>query len=47
MQSPSFLAHQRLMRSHNGRDNAASLFGIDGQFEDFEQLKGQLPQKCW
>ena len=29
MQSPSFLDHQRLMKSHKGRDNAASLFGIE------------------
>ncbi len=29
MQSPSFLDHQRLMKSHQGRDNAASLFGIE------------------
>ena len=29
MQSPSFLAHQPLMRSHKGRDNAAGLFGIE------------------
>ncbi len=29
MQSPSFLDHQRLMKSHKGRDNANSLFGIE------------------
>lgn len=29
MQSRSFLAHQRLMKSQKGRDNAASLFGIE------------------
>ncbi len=29
MQSRSFLDHQRLMKSHKGRDNAASLFGIE------------------
>ncbi len=29
MQSPSFLDHQCLMKSHKGRDNAASLFGIE------------------
>ena len=29
MQSPSFLDHQRLMRSQKGRDNAASLLGIE------------------
>ena len=29
MQSSSFLEHQRLMRTQKGRDNAASLFGID------------------
>ena len=29
MQSRSFLDHQRLMKSQKGRDNAASLFGID------------------
>ncbi len=29
MQSPSFLDHQRLIKSHKGRDNAASLFGIE------------------
>lgn len=30
MQSRSFLEHQRLMKSQKGRDNAASLFGIEG-----------------
>ena len=29
MQSRSFLDHQRLMKSQKGRDNAASLFGIE------------------
>ena len=29
MQSRSFLDHQRLMQSQKGRDNAASLFGIE------------------
>ena len=29
MQSRSFLDHQRLMNSQKGRDNAASLFGIE------------------
>ena len=29
MQSKSFLEHQRLMRTQKGRDNAASLFGIE------------------
>jgi hypothetical protein len=29
MQSPSFLAHQRDMQRHQGRNNAQSLFGID------------------
>ncbi len=27
-QSPSFLEHQRLMKSSKGKDNASSLFGI-------------------
>ena len=31
MQSPSFLDHQRLMRSQKGKDNAASLFGIENR----------------
>ena len=30
MQSKSFLDHQRLMKSHQGRNNAASRFGIEG-----------------
>ena len=29
LQSRSFLEHQRLMKSQKGRDNAASLFGIE------------------
>lgn len=29
MQSRSFLDHQRLMKSQKGRDNGASLFGIE------------------
>jgi len=29
LQSPSFLDHQRLMKSHKGQDNASSLFGIE------------------
>lgn len=29
MQSRSFLDHQRLMKSHKGRDNADSLFGLE------------------
>ena len=29
LQSPSFLDHQRLMKSNKGRDNASSLFGIE------------------
>jgi hypothetical protein len=28
-QSPSFLEHQRLMKTEKGRDNAQSLFGIE------------------
>ncbi|NCR29297.1 MAG: ISNCY family transposase, partial [Microcystis aeruginosa LE13-04] len=28
-QSPSFLAHQRLMKSNKGKDNAESLFSIE------------------
>jgi len=28
MQSPSFLAHQRLLETGHGRSNCASLFGI-------------------
>lgn len=30
MQSRSFLDYQRLMKSQKSRDNAASLFGIEG-----------------
>jgi hypothetical protein len=29
MQAPSFLAHRRDMQRNQGRNNAASLFGID------------------
>lgn len=29
MQSPSFLAHQRDMHQHKGRDNVATLFGVE------------------
>jgi hypothetical protein len=29
MQSPSFLAHQEVMQQHQGRSNAASLFGLE------------------
>jgi len=29
LQAPSFLAHQKMMRQKEGRDNAESLFGIE------------------
>jgi hypothetical protein len=30
LQSPSFLVHQQQMRKQHGRDNAKSLFGMEG-----------------
>jgi len=50
-QSPSFLEHQRLMKSSKGKDNASSLFGIkkipgDNQIRNLLApiLLSQLPQ---
>jgi hypothetical protein len=41
MQSPSFLAHQRHMQQHQGRDNARSLFGVEAIPCD-EQIRNLL-----
>src|SRR5512137_1207799 len=41
MQSSSFLAHQRLLQSKRGRNNATSLFGIEAIPSD-QQVRNLL-----
>ena len=47
MQSPSFLAHQQLMRRRRGFNNARTLFGVERIPRD-SQIRGQLaPTAIW
>ena len=41
-QSPSFLAYQREMHVHQGRDNAESLFGVGHRQIIFDVSKGDV-----